>query len=256
MRGKQMVKYLIMILCFVCSTASLAENYYENHETGWYWFDDPAQKVIKPIPEKKSLDNDPTESVDKVKNTIKHALDKAIVDPTPENVERYITLQNEMSQRANQFANTWQEVLLKHPELNYSISHPTNNVALQVYHENESKQKNAVLEQFAQHSGLFFFYRSTCPYCQRFAPILKHFAETNHITIIAITMDGISLPEFPDSKHDSGQAEKFHVTVEPSLYAVDPTTQKAYPVAFGLTSETELQNNIYNIMTHYQDGIS
>ena len=64
------------------------------------------------------------------------------------------------------------------------------------------------------------------------------------------------MPEFPDSKHDSGQAEKFHVTVEPSLYAVDPKSQKAYPVAFGLTSETELQNNIYNIMTHYQDGIS
>lgn len=250
-----MIKNCLVILIVVWSTVSHAESYYENHETGWYWFDDPSTKTDSPKHSQAVTKPTPGEKVDEVKKTIKEALDQAIIEPTPQNVEKYITLQNQMSQRANQFANTWQEVLLKHPELNYSISHPTNNVALQVYHENESKKRNVVLEKFAQHSGLFFFYRSTCPYCKRFAPILRHFADVNHITIIAITMDGIALPEFPDSKHDNGQAEKFHVTVEPSLYAVDPSTQKAYPVAFGLTSESELQNNIYNIMTHYQDGI-
>jgi conjugal transfer pilus assembly protein TraF len=255
MRVKQMVRNVLALLCFICCAVAHANNYYANHETGWYWFNDPAPKQVSPSKEKTEKDTNPAEKVEAVKKTIKEALDQAIIEPTPQNVEKYITLQNEMSQRANQFANTWQEVLLKHPELNYSISHPTNNVALQVYHENESEQKNDVLQKFAQHSGLFFFYKSTCPYCQRFAPIVKHFAEVNHVTIIAITMDGISLPEFPNSKHDNGQSQKFHVTVEPSLYAVDPTTQKAYPVAFGLTSESELQNNIYNIMTHYQDGL-
>ena len=251
-----MAKYLILVLSLFCSATSFANDYYAQHETGWYWFDDPAHKQIKNGTEQPNQESDATKNVENARKMIKQALDKAIVDPTPENVEQYIALQNQMSERANKFANTWQQVLLNRPELNYSISHPTNNVALQVYHENESKDKDAALEQFAQHSGLFFFYRSTCPYCQRFAPILKHFAEAHHIVVIPITMDGISLPEFPDSKQDSGQAEKFRVTVEPSLYAVDPLTQKAYPVAYGLTSETELQNNIYNIMTHYQAGIS
>lgn len=251
-----MAKYLIMVLSLFCSATTFANDYYSQHETGWYWFDDPAQNQTKNSTVQPTKENDATKSVEDSRKILKESLDKAIIDPTPENVERYIALQNQMSERANKFANTWQQVILNHPELNYSISHPTNNVALQVYHENESKEKDVVLDQFAQHSGLFFFYRSTCPYCQRFAPILKHFAEAHHIVVIPITMDGISLPEFPDSKQDSGQAEKFHVTVEPSLYAVDPLTQKAYPVAFGLTSETELQNNIYNIMTHYQAGTS
>jgi conjugal transfer pilus assembly protein TraF len=251
-----MGKYLIAVLFLLCSTISFAEDYYAHHETGWYWFDDPAQNTKKDTTEPNHKKHDATEDVDNVKRTLKQSLDQAIVDPTPENVEKYIALQNQMSERANKFANTWQQVLLNHPELDYSISHPTNNVALQVYHENESKQKDVALAQFAKHSGLFFFYRSTCPYCQRFAPILKHFSETHHIVVVPITMDGISLSEFPNSKQDAGQSKKFQVTVEPSLYAVDPETQKAFPMAFGLTSETELLDNIYNIMTHYQEGIS
>lgn len=257
-----MGKYLGMLLLiyFGCTTASFADNYYAEHEKGWYWFDDPVQKSEKKDAGKKTSENavkenDPIERVDQVRKTLKESLDQAIMDPTPDNVERYMALQNQMSQRANQFTNVWQKVLLNHPELNYSIAHPTSNVALQVYHENESKEKEAVLKKFAEHSGLFFFYKSTCHYCQRFAPILKHFAEEHHIAVIPITMDGVSLPEFPDSKQDTGQSKLFHVTLEPSLYAVDPATQKAYPVAYGLASETELISNIYNIMTKYQEGM-
>lgn len=251
-----MVKTILMAIFLFYLPTAFAEDYYTQHETGWYWFNEPVQKEIKSPTESTSNDNDPTESMNNIRKTVKRALDQAIIDPTPENVERYTALENQVSERSNQFANVRQKVLLNHPELNYSISHPTNNVALQVYHENESKQKNTALEEFAKHSGLFFFYRSTCPYCQRFAPILKNFAEMHHIEVIPITMDGISLPEFPHSKIDSGQAAQFNVTVEPSLYAVDPKTHKAFPVAFGLTSETELLNNIYNIMTHYQEGVS
>jgi conjugal transfer pilus assembly protein TraF len=254
MRGKQMGKYLILVLFLVCSATTFAEDYYGQHEKGWYWFDDPTQKKTSAKEEQK--DNDPTEEINADRIKVKQALDKAILNPTSENLYQYKILQDQAVERSNQFATAWQKMLLAHPEVDYSLKHPTNNVALQVYHENESKQKDVVLDQFAQHTGLFFFYRSTCPYCQRFAPILKHFAEAHHIVVIPITLDGIVLPEFPDSKHDSGQAKKFNVTVEPSLYAVDPISQKAFPVAFGLTSETELQNNIYNIMTHYQEGVT
>jgi conjugal transfer pilus assembly protein TraF len=256
MRSNSMGKYLLIILCLFYSATAIARDYYSQHETGWYWFDEPTKKTSVQPPVDQSKVNDPTESVNSIRKTIKRSLDQAIIDPTPENVEKYIALQNQMSERANKFSNTWQKVLLNHPELNYSITHPTNNVALQVYHENESKEKISALTQFSQRSGLFFFYRSTCQYCQRFAPILKHFAEVHHIVVVPITMDGVSLPEFPDSRQDSGQAAKFQVSVEPSLYAVDPKTHKAFPVAFGLTSETELLDNIYKIMTNFQEGIA
>ena len=181
------------------------------------------------------------------------ALNKVIAEPTIENLEKYIALQEQMGDRAEKVANLWEQVLLKNPQLNYSLSHPTNNVALQVYHEQESVEKDKAIKLFAKKTGLFFFYRSTCSYCKHFAPILKNFAERNGLTVIPITLDGISLDEFPNSKVDSGQSAQFHVTMTPSLFAVNPYTQKAFPVAYGLISETELRDNIYKIMKQY-DG--
>ncbi len=78
----------------------------------------------------------------------------------------------------------------------------------------KKQEENNAIRQLAQHSGLFFFYRSTCPYCQRFAPIVRDFSERYGITVIPISTDGYALPSFPNSRVDTGQAEKFHVTVE------------------------------------------
>ena len=250
-----MVRMIFIIGCLLWWSNALAEDYYTEHAVGWHWYDDPAEAKQLKSPKPMTVappKSDPTAEIDSVRKTIKQSLDQAILDPTQENVKSYIVLQNQLSSRANQFSNTWQEVLLNHPELNFSINHPTNSMGIKVYQEEESKNKDAAVAAFAKHTGLFFFYRSTCPYCQRFAPIVKHFAESYGITVIPITMDGIPLPEFPDSHADTGQAKKFHVTVEPSLFAVDPYTQKAFPVAYGLTSETELRENIYKIITNFK----
>lgn len=245
------MKMLCLVLMGVHGVAS-AGSYYADHAVGWHWYDDPKeQKPIKK-PEPPMVSKDPNVVVANARQKITTAHNQVIAEPTMENMERYIRLQEELGDRAEKVADLWEQVLLKNPALNYSLTHPTNNVALQVYHEEESKKKEEAMRTFAKQTGLFFFYRSTCGYCQRFAPILKHFAERNGMTIIPITLDGVSLPEFPESKPDAGQAAQFHVTTTPSLFAVNPYTQKAYPVAQGLTSETELRDNIYHIMTRVE----
>jgi conjugal transfer pilus assembly protein TraF len=248
------MRMVVIIVLWLFSGYCLAENYYTGHAVGWHWYDDPMAEAKTKNPAPVVNQPDPTAEMSTVKKTIQSALDEAMLEPTSTHVEHYITLQNELTDRAEKFSDTWQQVLLKHPELNYSLSHPTNNVALQVYHEKESKDKDTVIKAFSKQTGLFFFYRSTCMYCQRFAPILKSFAEKNGMTVVPITLDGIPLPEFPNSKKDSGQAAAFHVTVEPSLFAVNPYNQKAYPVAYGLTSEAELRDNIYKIVQRNREG--
>ncbi len=241
----------IFLWIFTLSGICYADDYYSQHAIGWHWYDDPKEKTIQK--EEPGINkNNPNLVVKEARNKITTALNQVIAEPSIENVEKYIALQEQLNNRAEKISDLWQQALLKNPELNYSINHPTNNVGLQVYHEQESKLKDEAIKQFAQKTGLFFFYKSTCPYCARFAPIIKSFAESNGMTIIPITLDGISLPEFPNSKIDSGQAAQFHVTSTPSVFAVNPYTQKAFPVAYGLTSETELRDNIYNIMTRYK----
>jgi conjugal transfer pilus assembly protein TraF len=233
-----------------------AGDYYSQHAVGWHWYDGPKESEKKKIkkPESRPAQSDPNAVVATARQKITTALNKVIAEPTITNLEHYIRLQEQLNDRAEKVSNLWEQVLLKNPQLNYSLTHPTNNVALQVYHEQQSQEKENAIRLFARQSGLFFFYRSTCQYCQRFAPILHSFAKHYGITIIPITLDGVALPEFPQSKTDSGQATKFHVTMTPSLFAVNPTTQKAFPIAYGLTSETELRDNIYKIMTIYERG--
>ena len=113
---------------------------------------------------------------------------------------------------------------------------------------NEQKaDEDQAIALLAQHSGLFFFYRSTCPYCQRFAPIVKDFSARYGIAVLPITTDGISLSDFPNSQVDAGQAAKFRVDVEPALFTVDPYRQKIIPVGYGLMSEDALRTRILAI---------
>ncbi len=248
-----MANYLLIIFILLLPINVLADDFFAHHETGWYWFDDPKDDQKNYQSQSRAIS--PEEQILLARQKIKNAIDQAIIDPTPENVEKEIILENQLSERSNIFADVRQQVVLNHPELNYSLIHPTNNSALQVYHEKESLKKIDVIKEYAKYSGLFFFYRSTCPYCRRFEPILKHFSETYHIKVLPITMDGISLPEFPQSRTNSRQSTQFNVTVEPSLYAVDPNTGKYFPVSFGLTSESELLDRLYNILTRYKDRL-
>lgn len=245
---------IMMVLFMVCINQNgHAEDYYHSHAIGWHWYDDPNEEMIKNDKQKfTSSTNDPNTVVSDARQKIKTALNTMIANPTVGNVEHYISLQEELNNRAEKVAEVWQTALLKNPALNYSLNHPTNNIGLQVYHEKESQEKEAVIQTFARKAGLFFFYKSTCQYCQRFAPILKNFSARNHITIIPITLDGISLPEFPHSKIDNGQAIQFQVKATPAVFAVNPATGKAFPIAYGLTSETELRDNLYNIIKRYE----
>lgn len=240
-----MKRYLCFIAIFlhILSANANQETYFDEHSRGWHWYEDP-------VPEDEELDNPVTE-MNALKATITQALDKAILHPTQENVKTYIELQNKVSHQSSAFSGIWQEVLLQSPELNYALVHPTNALGKQVDTNLEQAKEDKAIQTLAQKSGLFFFYHSSCPYCQRFAPIVKEFSDRYGLSIIPITTDGISLPEFPNSKINNGQAAKFQVKVEPALFAVNPYTHKAYPVGYGLMTEDELRKRILDIATHF-----
>jgi len=229
-------------------TFASESGYFSDHAKGWHWYDDPKQDQTE---EEDELKHDPVLQMGAIRATVDKALNEAVLTPTKDNVSHYISLQNQLTHHAEKFEKYWKAALLEHPELDYSLKHPTNNIAKQVESDQENLHENAVIHELAKKSGLFFFYRSSCPYCVRFAPIVKDFAETYGITVIPITTDGISLPEFPNSYPNQGQAEKFHVTVEPALYAVNPYTHQAFPIAYGLTSEADLKKRVLDIATHF-----
>jgi conjugal transfer pilus assembly protein TraF len=243
------------------SLAYAGENYYYQHSTGWHWYNEKviaesikkAQKQEKEPQQQSSVD--PTKEMSAVRIIVERALNKAILNPTVENVQSYLILQNKVSNQSTKFANVWQKALLEHPELNYSLGHPTNAAAKQIYLDSHNDRETQVITEFFKNRGLFFFYKTSCPYCQKFAPIVKNFASRHGISIIPITIDGRSLPEFPNSKSDIGQAAKFNINITPALFAVNPYNDKALPVAYGFISESDLRQRILDIATDFKNNL-
>lgn len=241
---------LIIFLFIILCAKSLADdlgNFSENAK-GWYWHDSLKQENTE---DKDESENDPVSQMNSIKASIERAQDQMVLHPNKDNVKNYINIQNQVAENSEKVKRYWQAVLLENPELDYSLKHPTNNLAKRVESDQEKQKEDAIIRELAQKSGLFFFYRSSCPYCVRFAPIVKDFSESYGITVIPITTDGIALPEFPNSYKDQGQAEKFKVTVEPALFAVNPYTHKAFPVAYGLTSVADLKKRLLDIATQF-----
>lgn len=223
--------FLCLLLLPISLSAEASSNgYFAEHAKGWHWYDDPKidaeeddgveeeqSDALKKEKQKqkesdkkngKEQEKSPTEEMAMVREKIENALNKAVLYPNHDNVKNYITLQNQITERASQFQHYWQSVLLQSPDLDFSVMHPTSNLAKQAELTVAKNKEEAIIRELAKKSGLFFFYRSSCIYCQRFAPIVKDFAETYGITVIPITTDGVSLPEFPNSQVNRGQAEQ------------------------------------------------
>ncbi len=245
-------KLFLCLIILTHITVSYADEngYFNEHAKGWHWYNDPKESD-----DENNNEEDPNAQMNAVRATVQRALNNAVLHPTQENVRNYIVIQNELANHANQFNHSWQAVLLQNPELNYSLLHPTNNLAKQVEYDQHHVAEEKIVRSLAKDYQLYFFYRSTCPYCQRFAPIVKDFGTTYGFNILPISTDGIPLPEFPDSYTDQGEAQIYNVTVEPTLFLVNPSTHKAIRIATGLTSQSEIKKNIMALITHFEGDV-
>jgi conjugal transfer pilus assembly protein TraF len=157
-------------------------------------------------------------------------------------------MQKDMMDRSKLFSTSWIQNVFQHPELDHTLVSPVNQQGRHIQIDLEKEQRNQRIQELSQKYGLFFFFSSDCPYCHQFAPIVKRFAETYDWDVIAISIDGGSTPEFPQAEPDNGLAQTWNIRTLPSLYAVNPQTQEAIPIAHGLTSMDEMENRIMMLM--------
>lgn len=243
----------IILNCCAMNTPAIPLDYYDTHAKGWHWYEAMPDTKEKPVESVSplTLDN-ATIAMSRVQKKVEAAKALAILDPTPQNVHYYLALQNQVSDRASLFAATWKQVLLEDPRLDENLKHPTNALGRQVSLDRHKDELGVDIQTFAQHSGLFFFYKGQCPYCHQFAPILKAFTQKMGIAVVPISLDGHLLAQFPDTQLDQGQGSLFSVHVVPALFAVDPKTHQAIPVGYGLMSEEELEERVAHIATQWE----
>lgn len=237
------------LFVFTCS----ASPFFWDHHRGWHWY----ELLKKPEKEKqKSVQRkDPIQALNQLQQSLETAKATAIMQPTETNLKTYIELQNQVAQQSSIFAEQWQRVLWKYPELDYSLVKPTGLLAKQTYLDDRKTEIQKTVQAFAKTHGLWFFFRSNCPYCHHFAPILKQFAEQYGFQVLAVSVDGGTLSEFPTPQFNQGQAEKLKVTSVPALFSVNPKTQEIQPVGYGLMTLQELEERIWALSQTNLGGV-
>lgn len=248
------ISLFLNAIFFACAFASPAPivSDFAKHETGWHWYEKRVSPREPPLEKNVFPPQSASEQLTFIKKHIENVRSEAILSPTKEHVKAYIALQNAITQNAELFSRVWQQVLNENPALRYgSPLNPTkiDYTALPIEKVQEETLKetmqndmssDTVLENAHHTWGLLYFFTSTCPYCQRFSPVVKAVSERYHLETLAVSVNGEGLPDFPHPIIDNGEAATLHVTHLPALFLVAPKARNIQHVTEGEVSETEL----------------
>lgn len=151
--------------------------YYQSGEKGWFWYEQPPAKPVrqeKPepqplattpptvaaatVPAKPEEDpNDPLVRMKRVQETIERAQARAVLDPTPANVQAFMVANAQAQAQAARFAETWQQVLWQTPQLDYRLVKPADDQAIHAFNDARLAINEGFLREASQQYGLFFF---------------------------------------------------------------------------------------------------
>jgi len=245
-----------IIPCFFLPVALLATpvmakssevSFFHNHARGWHWYEVVPEEPATPEAaegQETSRPQSPTEWISAYRKELERRLHAAFVNPTPRNIKRYQEMQKDLVDRSKLFSTVWMQSVFQNPALDHTLVSPVNHQGRLLQIDLEKNRTAQTIQNLSQTHGLFFFFAGSCPWCHEFAPIVKRFAHTYGWKVIAISVDGGSVAEFPDAEPDNGLFRAWNVQSLPSLFAVNPNTQKVIPIAHGLTSLDEMERRV------------
>ena len=251
-----------LVLAVLCPIAVRAQtppsSYWSDAWRGWHFYEDPepdtqdrpapSPKPAAPTAKPKALRPPEIAEFERLQKTLEETRNIAIMRPTEANVRRYMELESRVVARASTFADVAQRVAWATPELDPTLQgRPVNAKALEVFEQQQMSQRTENIGTLGRDHVLFFFFRGDCPYCHAFAPTLGAFEARYGIKVVAISIDGGTMPGFPDARRDNGIATTLKVSQVPAVYLAQPFTGKIMPIGFGVLSESQLLERIATV---------
>jgi conjugal transfer pilus assembly protein TraF len=245
----------ILTSSFVLAGQSVAGNdrWWEKDNEGWFFYKNPLmpkddeseETVKKEAPENPSQPNLSSHPVkqklytEQVKEKGSELLSTAMQYPTAENIRNYLRWNKFMIDVSSNFALAWQKELMRNPELAYDM--PIVDADKDIYIKEKSKEADRTIYDLSKRAGLFFFYKTTCPYCQRQAQYLKEFSDTYGFQVKAVSMEGGIYPEFPDALMDNGISVRLGVDRVPAVFLAFPDEKRFERLSAGIVTFAELR---------------
>jgi conjugal transfer pilus assembly protein TraF len=250
--------YIAFLLIALLSSSAFSDDtkktYYNDRERGWYWYETPPIEVEEPEEKPKEQPAvviqsaqplSPKEVIDKQREVFNNALAAAVINPTPENIRNYLAITQQINAQAERFSDSFKKTIWVSPEYDYRLSgRPTSTQAIAAYNQNQVKEKYSDLYQIAEQKGIIYFFKSNCPYCARFSPILKQFAAQFGFTVIPVSMDGKGTQDYPYPKHSDFMASRLNVSVVPAVFLVNPDANVVSTIGYGYSDWTTLISKV------------
>ena len=228
---------LVLLICncgAVRGEETSLDGYYQRKEQGWFWREllpvpsEPAIEVL-PDPEVPSPAEETVVppspvafSPEWMRENLPKYRDRALQEPTPENVRAYFYLQRHAMDMAERFALVAQKVVLADPSLDENTRRPISSYGGHVFDELARENTVRVAAKIATMAGVWYFYRSDCPYCAAQNPVLERLQRRIGLAVLPIALDDRTMPEgaFADFVPNRGHAQQLGVTQTPTLYLV------------------------------------
>ena len=256
---KRLLCYWILFFCQIV----FAQDYYIEEKKGWFW-NENSQNIMqnpKKVKKNEAPKNDITtqdkplsakEKLKKQGEDWENALSEAILNPTPKNYYHYLQLTKKIQEQASHFSEGFKHMIWLNPEFDLNISNPTNSHAILIKEKLKNQENKRKLKKISQKYGFIFFYRGGCEYCELFSPILKKIVDEYHFEIIPISVDGIVLPEFQQSKTNSQLVKKLKIDVTPALFLINPDSNNIIYIHYGFADYDNLIEKIIFVVDNLE----
>lgn len=242
------------------------KSFSEGKEEGWFWKKTPPEppeeiepeQMLAKADEAKEQDNPmPAPEAPAVavveqgpepftvawyRENVQKLRDRAIDEPTQENVRAYYLAQRIMLDKASRFTDMARLVTSTDPLIDESSRRSTSTFGAMDQSAEAEKNSRLVIKDIASRAGVFFFFRGEdCTVCVKQASIMNTFTYMTGMKVIPISIDGKPMPGniMENWRPDSGQAEKLQITNTPALaLAIPPEATRI--ISFGPLSADQL----------------
>lgn len=244
------MKKIMMAACLLLAVHANADMY-KSMPDSWLYYHDP--KVEEKSDKKQPATTQPAMSIMTAKETLKKMGEQweemyatAVLNPTQENILAEMAAKQRFMQMSEQFADRYQQVLWQTPEFDYTLEHPMRTDGLWAAGTAGFEKLERDFKGAADKFGILYVFRSDCPYCKKFSPILKAFVEHYGFSLITVSLDGQGTDIFPNPSRDLSALRRRGALPEvvPAVYLVDPTQPKAQPLGFGVMNEADLKARV------------
>jgi conjugal transfer pilus assembly protein TraF len=213
----------------------------------WFYCSKPRPKsptADPPLPAQSAA-----ERMDGITAELRELKARAILEPTPQNVQAYVRFQREQLDRSSLFADVWQRAVWQNPELDYTLQRPVSTLGKRQWLDTRKVDRDRALYRLSERYGIFYFFAQSCAACSIMSPILKSVADSHNLHVMPVSTDGGPSDVFPRYVVDSGQRERMGLTekVTPAVVLFDTQTKRAIPVGYGVMPADELMDRIFTL---------